>query len=242
MHTSRWPSPIAAWYSRIAQRPAYSPLAPEQGCREVASIPVTCTRWRSRSFMSARRPWTRADGMNGCTSVISDQPAGMRDDTELSFIVQEPSVIREVHPFMPSARVQGLRALMNDLERHLVHVTGMDATSLQPCSGASGEYAGLCAIREYQAAMGEGHRDVCIIPKSAHGTNPASAAVANMRVVWVDDSKGMPLDELKKVCEEYKDSISALMVTYPSTQGIFETSIVEVCDMIHSYGGQVYMD
>merc|ERR1719353_264265 len=104
MHTSRWPSPIAAWYSRIAQRPAYSPLAPEQGCREVASIPVTCTRWRSRSFMSAR------------TSVISDQPAGMRDDTELSFIVQEPSVIMEVHPFMPSARVQGLRALMNDLE------------------------------------------------------------------------------------------------------------------------------
>merc|ERR1719506_1197168 len=86
MHTSRWPSPIAAWYS---------PLAPEQGCREVASIPVTCTRWRSRSFMSARRPWTRADGMNGCTSVISDQPAGMRDDTELSFIVQEPSVIME---------------------------------------------------------------------------------------------------------------------------------------------------
>jgi len=152
------------------------------------------------------------------------------------------SEIAEQHPFMPSARVQGLRSLMNDLERHLVHVTGMDATSLQPCSGASGEYAGLCAIREYQAAMGEGHRDVCIIPKSAHGTNPASAAVANMRIVWVDDSNGMPLDELKALCEKYQDSLSAIMVTYPSTQGIFEQDIVQICDMIHAHGGQVYMD
>jgi glycine dehydrogenase len=150
--------------------------------------------------------------------------------------------ISGVHPFMNAGRVQGLRQLMNDLERHLSHVTAMDATSLQPCSGASGEYAGLMAIKDYQKARGGHARDVCIVPKSAHGTNPASAAVAGMKVVWVDDSEGMDLDVLKATCEKYKDTLCAIMVTYPSTRGIFEENIVEICDMIHEYGGQVYMD
>jgi glycine dehydrogenase len=152
------------------------------------------------------------------------------------------SSIAEVHPFMAAGRVQGLKALMNDLERHLSHVTAMDATSLQPCSGASGEYAGLMAIKDYHIARGGQARDVCIVPKSAHGTNPASAAVAGMKVVWVDDSDGMDLAVLKETCEKYKDTLCAIMVTYPSTRGIFEENIVEICEMIHDYGGQVYMD
>jgi glycine dehydrogenase len=148
----------------------------------------------------------------------------------------------DAHPMMPASRVQGIRALLSDLERHLVDVTSMDACSLQPCSGAMGEYAGLMAIQGYHKARGDKQRDVCIVPKSAHGTNPASASVAGMRTVWVDDSAGMDLNVLKATCEKYKDELSSIMVTYPSTQGIFEDNIVEICEMVHSYGGQVYMD
>jgi glycine dehydrogenase len=175
-------------------------------------------------------------------SMITLGSCTMKLNSAASLVPVGWSSVAEVHPFMAAGRVQGLRALMNDLERHLCHVTAMDACSLQPCSGASGEYAGLMAIKDYHKSRGGHARDVCIVPKSAHGTNPASAAVAGMKVVWVDDSEGMDLEVLKATCEKYKDTLSAIMVTYPSTRGIFEENIVEICDMIHSYGGQVYMD
>merc|ERR1719346_127372 len=122
-----------------------------------------------------------------------------------------------MHPFAPAAQTQGYRELMESLESFLISVTGFDACSLQPTSGASGEYAGMLAIRKYQESIGQGHRNVCIIPRSAHGTNPATAAMAAMEIKWIEDSEGMDLGEFKKMCEENKDTLAALMVTYPST-------------------------
>lgn len=150
--------------------------------------------------------------------------------------------IANIHPFAPTSTVQGYREMLHQLEQYLCDITDFDGCSLQPTSGASGEYAGLLAIRKYQESIGEGHRKVCIIPKSAHGTNPASAAMAGMDIKWVDDSNGMDMTELKKTCEMYKDDLSCLMVTYPSTHGVFEENIQEICQMIHDHGGDVYMD
>merc|ERR1719171_166782 len=132
--------------------------------------------------------------------------------------------------------------MLESLEKYLTSITGFSGTSLQPTSGASGEYAGLLVIREYQKSIGQGHRNVCIIPRSAHGTNPASAAMCDMQIKWIDDSKGMDMAEFKALCEEHKDSLSALMVTYPSTRGFFEDNIIEICQIVLDNGGQVYMD
>merc|ERR1711937_23248 len=121
-----------------------------------------------------------------------------------------------VHPFAPDSNTAGYRERLRSLEQYLESVTGFDACSLQPTSGASGEYAGLLVIRAYLKSKGEGHRDVCIIPKSAHGTNPASAVMCGMKIKWIDDSKGVDINEFRKLCEDHKDSLAALMVTYPS--------------------------
>lgn len=150
--------------------------------------------------------------------------------------------VGNIHPFAPVSQTKGYVAMMESLEAWLTSITGFDGCSLQPTSGASGEYAGLLAIREYQKSIGQGHRDVCILPRSAHGTNPASAAMASMKIKWIDDSEGMDLAEFKKLCEEHKDSLSALMVTYPSTRAFFEDGIQEICQIVHDNGGQVYMD
>jgi glycine dehydrogenase len=147
-----------------------------------------------------------------------------------------------IHPFAPAEQTKGYVKMLESLETMLISLTGFDGCSLQPTSGASGEYAGLLAIREYQKAQGQGHRNVCIIPRSAHGTNPASAAMCDMQIKWIDDSKGMDMTEFKALCEEHKDSLSALMVTYPSTRAFFEDGIQEICDTVHKNGGQVYMD
>jgi len=120
--------------------------------------------------------------------------------------------------------------------------TGFAACSLQPTSGASGEYAGLLVIRKYLESKGEGHRNVCIMPRSAHGTNPASAAMCDMEIKWIEDSQGMDIDEFKALCNEYKDRLACLMVTYPSTRAFFEDNIQEICATVHECGGQVYMD
>merc|ERR1719221_2346184 len=135
--------------------------------------------------------------------------------------------IANMHPFAPASQTRGYIDMLESLEKYLVSITGFDACSLQPTSGASGEYAGLLAIRAYQRAQGQGHRNVCIIPRSAHGTNPASAAMAGMRIKWIEDSKGMDLAEFKALCEAHKDSLAALMVTYPSTRAFFEKDILE---------------
>jgi len=150
--------------------------------------------------------------------------------------------VAEMHPFAPESHTKGYRELLESLEQYLVSCTGFDACSLQPTSGASGEYAGLLVIRKYLESIGQGHRSVCIMPRSAHGTNPASAAMCDMKIKWIDDSKGMDLGEFKKLCEEHKEDLAALMVTYPSTRAFFEDNIQEICQIVHDNGGQVYMD
>ena len=149
-----------------------------------------------------------------------------------------------IHPFAPRNQVQGYTTMIRELEAALVEITGYDAISMQPNSGAQGEYAGLLAIRSYQEANGQGHRNVCLIPSSAHGTNPASAAMLSMKVVIVEcDSNGnVDVEDLRQKAEKYSGNLSALMVTYPSTHGVYEEKIREICATVHDNGGQVYMD
>jgi glycine dehydrogenase len=149
-----------------------------------------------------------------------------------------------IHPLAPAEQTQGYKELIDTLEAMLVECTGYDAVSLQPNSGAQGEYAGLLAIRAYHRARGEGHRDICLIPESAHGTNPASAQMCGMDVVVVkcDANGNVDVADLKAKAEQHSKNLAALMVTYPSTHGVFEEAIVEICDVIHQHGGQVYTD
>ncbi len=149
-----------------------------------------------------------------------------------------------IHPFAPNEQTVGYRQMIAELEAWLLEITGYDAISMQPNSGAQGEYAGLVAIRRYQASIGQAHRDVCLIPSSAHGTNPASAAMVSLKVVVVEcDANGnVDVADLRAKAEKHADNLSCLMVTYPSTHGVFEQDIVEICDIVHQFGGQVYMD
>ncbi len=149
-----------------------------------------------------------------------------------------------IHPLAPAEQAEGYRELITTLEAMLVECTGYDAVSLQPNSGAQGEYAGLLAIRAYHRARGEGHRDVCLIPESAHGTNPASAQMCGMEVVVTkcDANGNVDVADLRAKAERYSSRLAALMVTYPSTHGVFEEAIVEICETIHAHGGQVYTD
>ena len=150
----------------------------------------------------------------------------------------------EIHPFAPVDQAQGYIAMIRQLEAWLCGVTGFAAVSLQPNAGSQGEYAGLLAIRAFHRANGEGHRDVCLIPSSAHGTNPASAVMAGMRVVVTacDRDGNVDLADLRAKAETHKDRLAALMVTYPSTHGVYEEAIREICALVHAHGGQVYMD
>ncbi|MGV3759880.1 MAG: aminomethyl-transferring glycine dehydrogenase, partial [Actinomycetota bacterium] len=152
--------------------------------------------------------------------------------------------LASLHPFAPKDQAEGYRELITSLERWLAEVTGYDAVSLQPNAGSQGELAGLLAIRGYHAANGQSARDVCLIPSSAHGTNAASAVMAGMRVVVVacDEQGNVDVDDLRAKTEAHADDLAALMVTYPSTHGVFEESITEICDLVHEHGGQVYVD
>ncbi len=149
-----------------------------------------------------------------------------------------------IHPFAPRDQVAGYHEMIGGLTEWLKTVTGFDAICMQPNSGAQGEYAGLVAIARYHASRGEGHRDICLIPKSAHGTNPATAQMANMKVVVVDcDENGnVDVSDLKAKAEEHKDDLACLMITYPSTHGVFEEAVRDICAIVHANGGQVYMD
>jgi glycine dehydrogenase len=150
----------------------------------------------------------------------------------------------DLHPFVPSHQARGYAQMTAELERALVAITGLERVSFQPNSGAQGEYAGLLTIRNYQAARGEGGRDVCLIPASAHGTNPASAAMIGMKVVVVacDADGNVDVDDLRRQCAANAGRVAALMITYPSTHGVFEPRVREVCAVVHEAGGQVYMD
>lgn len=151
----------------------------------------------------------------------------------------------DIHPFAPLDQAKGYHQMFNELEKDLCEITGYDKISFQPNSGAQGEYAGLRAIRSYHEANGNHHRNICLIPVSAHGTNPASAQMAGMRVepIRVRASDGtIDFVHLKEKCEEFSDSLSCFMITYPSTNGIFEDGVADMCDLIHRHGGQVYLD
>ncbi|HNE51310.1 MAG TPA: aminotransferase class V-fold PLP-dependent enzyme, partial [Chitinophagales bacterium] len=149
-----------------------------------------------------------------------------------------------IHPFQPSEQVQGYLEIIQELEKQLANITGFAATSLQPNSGAQGEYAGLMVIRAYHLSKGDTHRNVALIPMSAHGTNPASAAMAGMDIVLVKTTPegNIDVEDLKAKAAQHAENLSCLMVTYPSTHGVFEETIIEICDTIHQYGGKVYMD
>jgi glycine dehydrogenase len=150
----------------------------------------------------------------------------------------------EIHPFAPREQTEGYLELIDGLAEQLKAITGFDAISMQPNSGAQGEYAGLLAIRRYHASRGEAQRDVCLIPKSAHGTNPATAQMMGLEVVVVacDDSGNVDVADLKAKVELHGERLAALMITYPSTHGVFEEAVKDICDLVHAHGGQVYMD
>jgi len=175
-------------------------------------------------------------------SMISLGSCTMKLNSATSLMPLSWPEVGGIHPFAPMSQTAGYIEMLNSLEDYMNKITGFDACSLQPTSGASGEYAGLLVIRKFLEEKGEGHRDVCIIPRSAHGTNPASAAMCGMKIQWIDDSNGMDLTEFKALCEKNKDRLACLMVTYPSTRAFFEEGIQEICQAVHDNGGQVYMD
>ena len=185
-----------------------------------------------------------AKDLSLCHSMISLGSCTMKlNATSEMLPVSWPGFSR-LHPFAPAEQTRGYQKLFKDLETWLAEITGFAAVSLQPNAGSQGEYAGLLVIRAYHEARGEGHRDVCLIPTSAHGTNPASAAMCGMKVVPVacDANGNIDVADLKAKAAQHAPALSALMITYPSTHGVFETSIREICEVIHAHGGQVYMD
>jgi len=147
----------------------------------------------------------------------------------------------QIHPAVPMNQVIGYQQMISELEEMLCEATGYSAISLQPNSGAQGEYAGLIAIRGYHRSRGDENRNICLIPSSAHGTNPASAQMAGMKVIVIDstDDGNIDLDDLRAKTKEHEENLAAIMITYPSTHGVFEKDVREVCDIVHDAGGQV---
>jgi glycine dehydrogenase len=149
-----------------------------------------------------------------------------------------------IHPFAPAKQAEGYQEMIRELENSLIRITGFDAVSMQPNSGAQGEYAGLLSIRHYHKSRGDSQRNICLIPSCAHGTNPASATLANMKIVIVkcDKDGNIDVEDLSEKAEKHAENLAALMITYPSTHGVFEDSIIRICEIIHENNGQVYMD
>ncbi len=178
------------------------------------------------------------------TSMISLGSCTMKLNAASEMIPVSWPAFSHLHPFVPVDQAQGYQYIIEALSKYLCEITGFDACSLQPNSGAQGEYAGLLTIMQYHKASGNAHRNVVLIPISAHGTNPASAVMAGMKVVVVKSDADGHIDvaDLKVKAEQYKETLGALMVTYPSTHGVFEESIQEICAIVHQHGGQVYMD
>jgi len=179
-----------------------------------------------------------------CHSMIALGSCTMKLNATTEMVPVTWAEFSKMHPFAPTDQVGGYMQLFDELNNWLSEITGFAAMSLQPNAGAQGEYAGLMVIRAYHNDRGEGHRNIALIPSSAHGTNPASAAMAGMKILVVkcDDNGNIDVEDLKAKAEQYKNELSCLMVTYPSTHGVFEESIIEICEIIHENGGQVYMD
>ncbi len=179
-----------------------------------------------------------------CHSMIALGSCTMKLNATTEMVPVTWAEFSRMHPFAPTDQVGGYMQLFDELNRWLSEITGFAAMSLQPNSGAQGEYAGLMVIRAYHHDRGGHHRNIVLIPSSAHGTNPASAAMAGMKIIVVkcDDNGNIDVTDLKEKAEQYKNELSCLMVTYPSTHGVFEESIIDICEIIHQNGGQVYMD
>ena len=177
-------------------------------------------------------------------SMISLGSCTMKLNAASEMIPLSWSEWNSIHPFVPVDQAQGYHQVINKLENYLSEITGFSATSLQPNSGAQGEYSGLMVIKSYLNKIGEEHRNICLIPSSAHGTNPASAIMAGLKVVVIgtDERGNIDINDLKLKIEEHKDNLAALMITYPSTHGVFESEIQLINELIHQNGGQVYMD
>ena len=185
-----------------------------------------------------------AKDLSLCHSMIALGSCTMKLNATTEMIPVTWPEFSKMHPFAPTEQTSGYMQIFTELDKWLSEITGFAAMSLQPNSGAQGEYAGLMVIRAYHISRGGHHRNIALIPSSAHGTNPASAAMAGMKIIIVkcDDKGNIDVDDLKLKAEEHKNDLSCLMVTYPSTHGVFEESIIEVCKIIHDNGGQVYMD
>jgi len=185
-----------------------------------------------------------AKDLSLCHSMISLGSCTMKLNATTEMLPVTWPEWSRLHPFAPAEQTRGYQKLFRDLETWLAEITGLAAVSLQPNAGSQGEYSGLLAIRAYHAARGEGHRDVCLIPASAHGTNPASAAMGGFKVVAVacDLQGNIDVADLRAKAEAHAPNLAALMVTYPSTHGVFEAAIKDICAIVHQHGGQVYLD
>jgi glycine dehydrogenase len=216
---------------------------PHQRASDFLTHPVFNT-YHSETKMMRYLTWLQNRDLSLTHSMIPLGSCTMKLNAAVEMLPITFPEFSQMHPFAPPEQTQGYRELFRRLESWLAEITGFTAVSLQPNSGAAGEYAGMLTIRAYHKSRGEGHRNVCLIPSSAHGTNPASAVMAGMKVVVVQCDKNGNIDvaDLKAKAEKHADNLAALMVTYPSTHGVYEEAIEEICDVIHANGGQVYLD
>ena len=210
---------------------------------EILSHPVFNSYHSETSLMRYIKSLENKD-LSLTQSMISLGSCTMKLNAASEMIPLSWSEWNSIHPFVPTNQAQGYHEVIGKLENYLSEITGFSATSLQPNSGAQGEYSGLMVIKSYLNKIGEEHRNICLIPSSAHGTNPASAIMAGLKVVVIatDERGNIDINDLKSKITEYKDSLAALMITYPSTHGVFESEIQLINELIHQNGGQVYMD